>query len=332
MLFLSGLNIYFCKYILLTHVQANYLQINYVMKTFTLLITLLLFSLGVSYGAGPTTGDCGCSDSDNELKNGSFESGTSDWSKTDGTNFTTDDKYDVCGDKNGLIIGSGTVYQEVNLTPGSNVSVTVYGGTHDLSKTHKFYLTFYNSSGQTIDGSHNVEVNMDYKVTELHKLKQFSLSSTAPAGASKVRLSAYSGGDYFKIDVACMSITTQPPSTCTACSDAETLLKNPSFESGTANWSTTDGTNFSTISKSYACGTNVGKIDGDGAVYQAVSLVAGSAVSMTVYGGASNTSYTHQFLLFFYNSSNQVIAGAHNITVNVNHNVLDGLEQYSTLR
>ncbi|TLV01034.1 T9SS type A sorting domain-containing protein [Dyadobacter luticola] len=299
------------------------------MKIFTLLVSLFLLNLGVSYGAGPATGtDCGCKDSDNSLKNGGFESGTDFWQKTNGTSFGTDTEYSECGSHNGLMTNAGTVYQEVNVTEGSKVILSVYGGTHNKSFKHTFKLTFYNSSGQLIPITEDAfnTVDMDYQVYETHHLKQFDLSATAPAGAAKVRFSLISSGNYFKVDVACMSIST-PSTPCTACAESETVVKNASFEKGTADWSKGNNTYFTTLGKSYACGENVGKIDGAGVVFQEITAAIGSTIQVSAYGATNNDGRTNQFLLVFLNSSGQALSGG--ASAEVDKNVSGGLQQYS---
>ncbi|WP_439555765.1 T9SS type A sorting domain-containing protein [Dyadobacter sp.] len=264
----------------------------------------------------PAPTDCGCPDSENALANGSFENGTASWSKTSNTNFQTDTKYSQCGAKNGLIDGAGIIYQEVNVSAGAQVNVSVYGGTHDTGKTHQFWLTFYNSAGQKIDGSHNKVADMNYKVTQYHKLEEFKLSGTAPAGAAKVRLSAYSSGNYFKVDVACMNITTPPPSDC-GCPDSQNAVKNGSFESGTDAWTRSTGTNFSQDEAYSVCGSKNGLISGAGSIYQETNLIPGSLVTVKVFGGTHDTSKDHVFKLEFYTSSGQLIT----IPVNGDNNV-----------
>ncbi|WP_031525940.1 T9SS type A sorting domain-containing protein [Dyadobacter crusticola] len=254
----------------------------------------------------PAPADCGCPDSENALANGSFESGTVSWSRTSGTNFGTDNEYSQCGAKYGFIDGAGTIYQEVNVSAGAKVDVSVYGGTHDAGRTHQFWLTFYNSAGQKIDGGHNQVVDMNYKVTQYHKLEQYKLSGTAPAGAAKVRLSAYSSGNYFKIDVACMNITTPPPTDC-GCPDAQNAVKNGSFESGTDAWTKSAGTNFSQDEAYSVCGSKNGVISGAGSIYQEINLTPGSVVNLKVFGGTHDTSRDHVFKLEFYTSSGQLI-------------------------
>jgi hypothetical protein len=292
------------------------------MKNFTFLVALLLLTLGLAFQASAT--DCGCSDADNALKNGSFESGTDFWSKSNGTNFGTDGGYNVCGNKNGLITGAGSVWQDASLEAGSKVNLTVYGGTHDNNQTHQFKLIFYNGSTELS----NVIVSMNYEVTS-SSLNKYTLSGTAPAGATKVRFLLYSSGNYFKVDVACMSITPPAPTTDCGCLAANNPIKNGSFESGTTDWLKSSGTNFGTDESYNMCGDKNGLIIGTGTIYQDVALVAGSKVDVNVYGGTHNTSLTHQFKLAFYDASGNKINSGEAV-VDMNYNVVDSnLKQFS---
>ncbi|KAA0989581.1 T9SS type A sorting domain-containing protein [Dyadobacter aurulentus] len=291
------------------------------MKNFTVLVMLLMLSLGLGGpGFGMTGGDCGCKDSENALKNGSFESGTNNWSKTNGTDFAINQSYNMCGEKNGVINGSGTVYQVVDLAGGSEVDLSIYGGTHKPEKNHQFKLLFYTSGNQLIEGNDNqVVIDMNYKVTN-SKLKQYTASITAPANAAKVVLYIVSGGDYFKFDVACMTVTPPAPADC-GCPDSENALKNGSFESGTANWSKIGDTNFGTDTKYSQCGYKNGVINGAGTIYQEVAVTQGADVSVKVFGGTHDSDKTHEFWLTFYNSSGQKIDGNHNVVVKMNYEV-----------
>ncbi|MCE6992413.1 T9SS type A sorting domain-containing protein [Dyadobacter sp. CY323] len=265
-----------------------------------------------------------CKDEDNAIKNGSFEDGTKYWEKG-ATNFGTDEAFNMCGSKNGLITGSGSVYQDVALVGGSKVSIIAYGGTHDTKIEHSFKMEFYDGDTKVASIT---PVPMDYKVTDSN-LKKFTISGDAPLNATKVRFILYSAGDFFKVDVVCMTITPPPTTPCSGCADAETVLKNPSFENGTNDWAKLDGTSFSTLTKSYACGTKVGKIAGAGTVYQEYSVVPGTAVNLTISGATENPAKNNKFLLLFYNSSNELIPGAHNISRDVEKNSASGLQQYT---
>ncbi|NIJ51833.1 T9SS type A sorting domain-containing protein [Dyadobacter arcticus] len=280
----------------------------------------------MSVEEAPVAVDC-CRDEDNSIKNGSFETeiNSTNW-VTGGTNFKTEGTYKMCGEKSGLITGSGSVYQDVAIIGGSIVNVSAYGGTHAPATQHLFKLEFYN--GNTKLGG-DVQTTMDYKVLADNKLKKFTISGTAPLEATKVRFVIYSAGDFFKVDVVCMSLTPPTPTTCTACADAQTVLKNPSLENGTTDWSATSGTNFSSVAKNFACGSKVGKVSGAGIAYQEFAVVPGTAVSLSVYGGVSDPSKTNKFYLVFIDGSGNIISGAHNSERDVNRNALSGLEQYS---
>ncbi|MCE7058877.1 T9SS type A sorting domain-containing protein [Dyadobacter sp. CY343] len=278
------------------------------MKNFTVLVMLFLLNLAaVSPGFAMTGGDCGCTDSENGLKNGSFESGTNNWSKTEGTDFQTNRSYNVCGDKNGVINGSGIVYQVVDLAGGSQVNLSVYGGTHNAARNHQFKINFYTSDNRLIEGRDNrVEIDMNYQVTD-SRLRQYNASITAPANAAKVVFSIVSGGDYFKFDVACLTITPPAPSDC-GCPDDQNAIKNGSFESGTDHWSKSEGTNFISEPPYSVCGHKNGLITGHGTIFQEVNVTQGSVVNVKVFGGTHDTGLNHQFKLEFYNSAGALVA------------------------
>lgn len=274
------------------------------MKNFTLLICSLLLTFGLA-GNAYATGDCGCSDSDNALKNGNFES-LDHWQKSDGTNFRLDNAYNQCGSKNGLIDQSGYVYQNVPVQGGSAINMTVYGGTHDVRQTHKFYLRFYDKNNNEIENE-RVTVDMDYQVTGNGKLKKFTLKKdVVPANAVKVQFRFYASGAYFKVDVACMSIT-PPPVTADCCKDSENAVKNGSFENGTNDWQKFGNGNFRQDDPYSICGSKNGLIEGAATVYQDVTLTSGTRVNVSVYGGTHDTNQDHKFKLEFYNSAGELI-------------------------
>nr|WP_295932797.1 T9SS type A sorting domain-containing protein [uncultured Dyadobacter sp.] len=268
--------------------------------------------------------DCGCvASAGNPIKNGSFEGNTNNWSKSNGTNFGTDQAYNMCGDYNGLISGSGTVWQDVALVAGSKVDLSVYGGTHDNSKTHQFKLTFYDGAGNKIDANETV-VDMNYEVGSGNKLKQYQLSATAPAGATKVRFSFYSSGDYFKIDVVCMSITT--PAVCDECTN--NTLQNGNFENGTNGWSVTGTLTTEAI---YAvCGSNGGKLSGAGKFWQDVEMLStyGGQVSLTIYGAYSSSNSQKFQLVFLSESQAELGQITKDVTKSLSGNPW-GLEKYT---
>ncbi|MCF2488313.1 T9SS type A sorting domain-containing protein [Dyadobacter sp. CY347] len=253
----------------------------------------------------PTTADC-CKDSENSLKNGSFEDGTNYWVKTQGTNFRQDDPYSICGKKNGLIEGAGTIYQEASLTSGTTVNVSVYGGTHDTGQNHQFKLEFYSSAGALIPVAETPQnlVQMNYKVTQEHKLQQYNLSERAPLGATKVRISVISGGNFFKVDVVCMTLT--PPTTppCETCTDNK--LVNGSFENGVGDW-TTVGNVFADATIA-VCGSKSLILAGNGSFTQdfAFESSLGNAVTLNIFA-AVKENRDQKIEVIFLDGSNKVL-------------------------
>jgi hypothetical protein len=266
--------------------------------------------------------DCACVNSNTYIKNASFENGTNDWAKSTGTNFGTDEAYNMCGDKNGLITGSGSIWQDVALVAGAKVDVTAYGGTHNTGVSHTFKLTFYDGSGNKINSNEAV-VDMNYEVVD-SKLKQFSISATAPAGAVKVRFSVNSSGDYFKVDAICTTIT--QPATCAECNG--NTLQNPSFENGTNNWSVTGTLSVDPI---YAvCGVNGAKLTGAGKFWQDVELqtTTGNQVTLNIYGAFSSANNQKFQLLFLNEAQVELGQASKDVTKSITGSPW-GLEKYT---
>ncbi|GGM79491.1 hypothetical protein GCM10010967_09000 [Dyadobacter beijingensis] len=267
--------------------------------------------------------NCDCVNSNQYIKNASFENGTNDWSKT-GT-FGTDDAYNMCGSKNGLITGAGSIWQEFNVVPGAKVDVTAYGGTHNTGATHQFKLTFYDAGGNKINSNEAV-VDMNYKVVDSY-LKQFSISATAPANTAKVRFTAVSSGDYFKIDAICTTVTNPVPVVDCDCVNNNQYIKNASFENGTNDWASSG--NFGVDAAYKMCGSKNGLITGTGSIWQDIALVAGTKVDITAYGGTHNTGVSHQFKLTFYDGAGNKI-NTNEAVVDMNYKVVDSyLKQFA---
>lgn len=294
------------------------------MKHFTSLFILFLLTLGPVFRANATN-DCGCDN--NVLVNGSFEDDINGWSKGDKTHLSVDDAYEMCGSKNGLITGAGQIWQDIAATAGSQINLSVYGGTHDNDFTHQFKLIFLTSGGDQIGDA--IVQSMNYEVGSGHSLQKYTMSGTAPANTATVRFLLYSSGNYFKVDAACMKIT--PPATpvdC-ACVDANKYIKNASFEDGTNDWSKSDGTHFSTDVAYKMCGNNNGLITGAGSIWQDIHVVAGAQIAITAYGGTHNTGETHLFKLTFYDGSGNKM-DANEAVVDMDYKVVDSkLKQFS---
>lgn len=235
--------------------------------------------------------DCGCTD--NVLTNGSFEDGNTGWT-TSGSFETKNTTYDVCGSYATVLNGTGSIYQQYAVAPGSVVRFSAYGGYH-VQKGQTFKLSFYNAGG-TLIAANAVSVAVDWDVDTAPSnapiLKQYVLNATAPAGAAFARAEAYGSGDYFKMDGACMQVT-PPPADCNC--DGNTLV-NPSFETFTTvggtqiptGWSSSnDAGKIFTDDDAYAvCGTKNGLLGtSGGSFWQDVNTIPGSTAVLNIWGG-----------------------------------------------
>ncbi|SDF00937.1 Por secretion system C-terminal sorting domain-containing protein [Dyadobacter soli] len=277
------------------------------MKNFTFLFTLLILSLGFAFQANATSG-CDCDG--NKLTNGSFESGLTGWTKSYGT-FSTSTGYDVCGEKNGLLgdknDNAAKIYQDVNVTPGNEVTLTVYAGTHKNQYDHTITLVFLNSSGQQVGDK--VVQQVDYEVGNGSSLQKYTLTGTAPANTVKVRVQAYAQKNYLKIDGACLKV--KVPVACD-CVDSNKYIKNASFENGTADWQYAAGTSGATFSKDGAyemCGSSNGLLYKKGKIWQDISMVPGTQIQLSAYGGThvNNSSNRHYFKITFYDGAGTLL-------------------------
>lgn len=278
------------------------------MKNFTFLFTLLLLSLGIAFQASATS-YCDCEN--NKLSNGGFESGTNGWTTVFGS-FGTNDYYKMCGSKGGVIGDNkdkpAKIYQDVNITGGSEVTLTVYGGTHNKWYDHTFSLIFLDSNGNPVGDA--VVKQVDYVVNS-SKLEKYTLVGTAPSNAVKVRFQAYAQKDYLKIDAACMKVKTKTPVSC-ECVDNNQYIKNASFENGTADWQWVPGQSHATFSKDDGynmCGDKNGLLYKKGKIYQDISLVPGSLVQISAYGGThTNDNWNrHYFKITFYDGQGNLL-------------------------
>lgn len=172
---------------------------------------------GVNYtrtGTSPTstlnaqltcTVSCNCPN--NVLSNPSFEGGVSGWSSSGG-NFYSGTGYQVCGNNNAFLeatTSSARFYQNVNVTPGSTVSLSMWAGTHRPDLDHRLKLKFY-SSANVLLSSTEVQVDKDVDFGPIPLTQQYFLSGTAPANTSYVQVEGTASGDYIKVDLACLQV------------------------------------------------------------------------------------------------------------------------------
>ena len=127
------------------------------------------------------------------------------------TNFVSDAGYVVCQNKNGLIdAGAGFFYQDVAIKESQLATLKIWGGYHFFNN-HVFELLFY-AKATDAQPLKREFVTLNKAVEQLNnKLKQYTISGTAPKNATIVRVKGSAGGDYFKVDYACLTITGDSP-------------------------------------------------------------------------------------------------------------------------
>ncbi len=139
-------------------------------------------------------------------ENGSFESGQSPWAVTSGsgsvgTGFAVDGTYNFFLQYTG---GSyAQVEQQVDyIVPGASYTLSFAAGTHQPSFSHYMRFEFYNASGGLISGTNSGEINFD--VDNAPGLQGYTLTATAPAGTSFLKVIGRATGDYLKLDAVCL--------------------------------------------------------------------------------------------------------------------------------
>ena len=140
---------------------------------------------------------------DNKLVNPSFEQGATGWDKNGGGSLSTPEKYAVCGTKAGFISGFATASQDIQVTPGSDVTLSIWGA-YNAKSAQSFNLIFFNAQNTQI-GSQGAAV--DQSVTgNTPGLKQYVVTKKAPEGTKFVRVQMYSEGSDFHFDNACLTV------------------------------------------------------------------------------------------------------------------------------
>lgn len=153
------------------------------------------------------TSSCDCPG--NLLTNGSFENSSSGWSVSGGS-LTFGTGYVMCGSYNGFLnhsSGTAKVYQDVtSITAGDIINFKGFAGTHapGLACSPKLSLIFYNSANAVIS---QVDANVTYDVGSGNQLALYTINTTAPAGAVKVRVQGSITCNTLKIDGFCLTKT-----------------------------------------------------------------------------------------------------------------------------
>ncbi|MFN8487769.1 MAG: SdrD B-like domain-containing protein [Caldilineaceae bacterium] len=151
------------------------------------------------------------------LKNYSFEQGGSNvqppyWSVSNGQAYQGSG-YAVDGVQNAYlqvnVTGSTALfYQDVTgVTPGTQLTLNFYGGTHKPSYNHTVTIEFYNATNTKLGASTAIQVDRDVDLYP-YTLQAYSVQATVPTGTTYVRVVGSADGDYLKLDAMCLQANT----------------------------------------------------------------------------------------------------------------------------
>lgn len=197
---------------------------------------------------------------------------------------------------------------------GADITIT-NGSTFDVATLASLYNFEASTSGAvgsvkfTISGpsaSTNIENSAPYNSPTTG-----GSAWTAVTGNYSVNLKTYSAADAG--GSLCHDTTITFTVTDNTCSCPGNLVLNPSFESGTTNWSSTGG-NFSAGGGAVKCGSKSGDFEitntSNNKVWQTIGtdLAAGTLIEATVYAGTHDNSFYHEVAIEFLDASSNIIA------------------------
>ena len=153
--------------------------------------------------------NCNCvNTTGNLLVNGSFENGITGWLAVGGS-VSSGTGYVACGIRNGFNVASkkiSIVYQDVTIAAGTTLNFSGFAGTHapGLLCSPKLSLIFRNAAGAVLSQTdvavtNNVDLNFG-------QLALYSITATAPAGTTRVRVQSSVSCDFVKMDAFCLRV------------------------------------------------------------------------------------------------------------------------------
>ncbi len=266
-------------------------------------LVLIILLLVVSFNS---FSQINCSCPGNLVTNPSFESGTTGWTTSGGT-LSTGTGAIACGTYSGDLNNTSTdswSQQTIgtDLAVGTTINVSVYAGTHVNTFHNYVQISFYNASNVWLSSSVTVQVDKILANAPVGP-QLYTLNAVVPSGAKYSKVTFGGDGSYTKTDNWC--VTTAAPSNC-SCSG--NLVQNPSFESGTANWSFSGG-NFNAGTGAVVCGTKSGDFEitntSSNWVSQTIGtdLPIGTILNASVYAGTHDNSVAHYVQINFFDAS-----------------------------
>ncbi|MFN8303096.1 MAG: hypothetical protein U0U46_11425 [Saprospiraceae bacterium] len=244
----------------------------------------------------------------NLIQNPSYETGDfTGWTITPGYGPGNDDVLlnstppgpftNVQGLYYGVIISDNmnnpnVLYQDVAATPGTVANLSVYAAVHNPANNSEIKLQFLNASN-TVLGESVAQVDEDVDISGSFQL--YSLSGTAPAGTTKIRVVAstsantYSnGGPSFKTDAWCLTLTSSctQPSAITFTQTAPTCNGATPNNNGTISLATvTNGTHYGVST------LNAGTYDGP--AFAMAAAIPGTTAGSDPEHGAQHGRYLY---------------------------------------
>ncbi|MCA9998600.1 MAG: S8 family serine peptidase, partial [Anaerolineales bacterium] len=235
----------------------------------------------------------------NVLGNPGFEDDFNRWENW-GTNYTI--STDARSGSKALRLGSGgsEADQYPVVREGETVTFSLWAKESGNPGWSGFGLHFYGSDGNSIGSSTATEITGT-------GYKQFSVTAVAPTGATGVAAwvwtDGYNGGYLFLDDT---SVTISLPQT------GVNLLKNSSFETGSASWYTNNATVVTTPTQSGSKAMQVSEPQGYASQYMAA--VPGNNYSLSAYLRIANSPSTPQIGISFYDQNWNFIADSYYVT------------------
>ncbi|MBK8701086.1 MAG: hypothetical protein IPN29_16720 [Saprospiraceae bacterium] len=148
-----------------------------------------------------------CTCNGNLVLNPSFEGSVTNWSSSPAGSFTSGTGFQQCGNNNAFLnatASTSTFWQQVNsISAGSTYDLSFYAGTHLPSYDHQVRIRFYNSSNAVLQ-TNTKQIDFDVD-GQLGNLQYYTITATAPAGTTYLRVEGYANGDYIKIDQVCLT-------------------------------------------------------------------------------------------------------------------------------
>jgi hypothetical protein len=133
----------------------------------------------------------------NLITNGSFENANgpsfSSWTTTSNSGSYNATLSNKTGTYIAYVGGqsAGYIRQSIGITPGFQYETTYWGGTHNANSNAKIEVAYLNSSGAVVGTPTTYDMDTSIDIAPLHMGGAYRFKTTAPAGATQLRVNAY---------------------------------------------------------------------------------------------------------------------------------------------